>query len=72
VRALKLPSFIVTLGTFFVLQGINLAGTKLFTGQVAIQGFSDVAGFYNVQWVFGSWTQFGGFTLQVSAVWWLC
>jgi simple sugar transport system permease protein len=67
----KLPSFIVTLGTFFVLQGINLAGTKLLTGQVAIQGFSDVAGFYNARWVFGSSTQFGGFTLQVSVVWWL-
>jgi simple sugar transport system permease protein len=67
----KLPSFIVTLGTFFVLQGINLAGTKLVTGQVSIQGFSDVAGFYNARWVFGSSTQFGGFTLQISVVWWL-
>ena len=67
----KLPSFIVTLGTFFVLQGINLAGTKLLTGQVAIQGFSDVAGFYNARWAFGSSIQFGGFTLQISVVWWL-
>lgn len=67
----KLPSFIVTLGTFFVLQGVNLAGTKLVTGQVSVQGFSDVAGFYNARWVFGSSSQFGGFTLQVSVVWWL-
>jgi simple sugar transport system permease protein len=67
----KLPSFIVTLGTFFVLQGINLAGTKLVTGQVSVQGFSDVAGFYNARWVFGSSSQFGGFTLQISVVWWL-
>jgi simple sugar transport system permease protein len=67
----RLPSFIVTLGTFFVLQGINLAGTKLVTGQVSVQGFSDVAGFYDARWVFGSSTQFGGFTLQISVVWWL-
>lgn len=67
----KLPSFIVTLGTFFVLQGLNLAGTKMITGQVSVQGFSDVAGFYNARWVFGSSTQFGQFTLQVSVVWWL-
>src|SRR5665648_349732 len=67
----KLPSFIVTLGTFFVLQGINLAGTKLVTGQVSVQGFSDVAGFRNARWAFGSSSQFGGFTLQISVVWWL-
>ena len=29
-----LPSFIVTLGTFFVLQGVNLAVTKVIIGQV--------------------------------------
>jgi simple sugar transport system permease protein len=67
----RLPSFIVTLGTFFVLQGINLAGTKLVTGQVSVQGFADVAGFYNARWVFGSSAQLGGFTLQISVVWWL-
>jgi len=67
----RLPSFIVTLGTFFVLQGINLAGTKLVTGQVSVQGFANVAGFYNARWAFGSSTQIGGFTLQVSVVWWL-
>lgn len=37
-----LPSFIVTLGTFFVLQGVDLAGTKALIGQVAIQGMSRV------------------------------
>lgn len=67
----RLPSFIVTLGTFFVLQGVNLAGTKLVTGQVSVQGFADVAGFYNARWAFGSSTQLGGFTLQISVVWWL-
>jgi simple sugar transport system permease protein len=67
----RLPSFIVTLGTFFVLQGINLAGTKLITGQVSVQGFSDVPGFFDARWVFGSFSQFGGFTLQVSVMWWL-
>jgi simple sugar transport system permease protein len=67
----KLPSFIVTLGTFFVLQGLNLAGTKAITGQVSIQGFSNVPGFYDLRWPFGSSMAFGGFTLQISVVWWL-
>ena len=30
-----LPSFLVTLGTFFVLQGANLGVTKLVTGSVS-------------------------------------
>ena len=33
----KLPSFIVTLATFFVLQGVNAALTLKLTGQTAIQ-----------------------------------
>src|SRR3954452_24353936 len=31
----KIPSFLITLGTFLMLQGINLAVTKMVTGQVA-------------------------------------
>lgn len=67
----KLPSFIVTLGTFFVLQGVNLAGTKAITDQVSIQGFENTPGFYNLRWPFGSSAAFGSFTLQISVVWWL-
>ena len=33
----KLPSFIVTLATFFVLQGVNAAGTLKLTGLTAIE-----------------------------------
>src|SRR5256886_3578819 len=33
----KLPSFIVTLATFFVLQGVNAAGTLKLTGTTAVQ-----------------------------------
>ena len=40
-----LPSFIVTLGTFFVLQGVNLAVTKRLIGQVSVTSFQDADGF---------------------------
>ena len=30
-----IPSFLITLGTFFVLQGANLGVTKLVTGSVS-------------------------------------
>ena len=36
-----LPSFIVTLATFFVLQGINLGVTKAITGTVRVAGLGD-------------------------------
>ncbi|RWZ64539.1 ABC transporter permease [Labedella populi] len=65
-----LPSFIVTLGTFFVLAGIDLAVTKLITGQVAIQGMTRVPFYDSVQPLFGSSIQIGGGTFYVSVLWW--
>src|SRR5438067_11198093 len=41
----KLPSFIVTLATLFVLQGVNAAGTLKLTGQTAIQDIDTAHGF---------------------------
>ena len=40
-----IPSFLITLGTFFILQGANLGVTKLVTGAVATQNVSDIEGF---------------------------
>src|SRR3954464_15356708 len=40
-----LPSFLVTLGTFFVLQGINLAVTRLVAGGVSSNSLNDLDGF---------------------------
>ncbi|SEI07937.1 MULTISPECIES: ABC transporter permease [unclassified Leifsonia] len=65
-----LPSFIVTLGTFFVLAGIDLAVTKLITGQVAIEGMTSVPLYDSIQPLFGSSIQIGGGTFYVSVLWW--
>ncbi|WP_134766723.1 ABC transporter permease [Nocardioides sp. 1609] len=67
-----LPSFIVTLGTFFVLQGIDLAGTKALIGQVAIQGMSKVPYYDQAKTVFGSTPlTIDGGGIYVSVFWWL-
>jgi len=66
-----LPSFIVTLGTFFVLQGIDLALVKLIIGQVAIQGMSNVPFYDQPQKIFGSTFSVGGATIHVSVIWWI-
>ncbi|MGH3424454.1 MAG: ABC transporter permease, partial [Nocardioidaceae bacterium] len=65
-----LPSFIVTLGTFFVLQGFNLALVKAIIGSVAIQGMSRVPNYDGIQPVFGSTLTVFGVRFGVSVLWW--
>jgi len=65
------PSFIVTLAALFILQGGNLAITKLLTGTVAIQGMKEVDGFETVKLIFGSSFQIGGMDIKIAVVWWI-
>src|SRR3954467_2294963 len=48
----KLPSFIVTLATFFILQGINAAGTLKLTGTTAIDEIDSASGFESARRIF--------------------
>lgn len=66
-----LPSFIVTLGTFFILAGIDLAVTKLITGQVAIQGMAKVPFYDSIQPLFGSSLRIGDGVFYISVLWWI-
>ncbi|MYS61620.1 MULTISPECIES: ABC transporter permease [Streptomycetaceae] len=67
----KLPSFLVTLGTFLMLQGLNLAVTKLLTGNVATDAISDMDGFTQAKAVFAAELSLGGVKLKITVVWWL-
>ncbi|GAA4213254.1 ABC transporter permease [Actinocatenispora rupis] len=67
----KLPSFIVTLGMFLVLQGLNLGVTKLLTGNVLVGGLVGRSGFDSAHLVFASSVVLGGTYFKVSIVWWL-
>src|SRR6266536_3213675 len=49
-----IPSFLVTLGTFFMLQGLNLALTQTIINQVASPDISTLQGFGSAQKVFAS------------------
>ena len=49
----KLPSFIVTLATFFILQGVNLGVTKAITNQVSVSGLDLAAGYESANKLFG-------------------
>ncbi|MGW4224302.1 ABC transporter permease [Streptomyces bauhiniae] len=66
-----LPSFLVTLGTFLILQGVNLAVTKLVTGNVATDDISDMDGFGQAKAVFASSVGIGGVQVKITVFYWL-
>ncbi len=66
----KLPSFIVTLATFFILQGVNLGVTKAITNQVLVSGIDTAKGYDSANKIFG-----GSFwhphDFRVTVLWWI-
>jgi simple sugar transport system permease protein len=65
----KLPSFIITLGTFFMLRGINAGLTIKITGGVSINDIDQAPGFNAAHKLFASmiWAKYG---LSVTVLWW--
>ncbi|MEV5648741.1 ABC transporter permease [Nocardia sp. NPDC052254] len=66
-----LPSFIVTLGTFLALQGLNLGVTRLVTGTVQVSGIRSASGYSSAGWVFAATTNLGDARIQASVLWWI-
>jgi simple sugar transport system permease protein len=65
----KLPSFIVTLATFFILQGVNLGVTKAITNQVSVSGLDLAAGYESANKLFGG--SFSSHDFRITVLWWL-
>jgi simple sugar transport system permease protein len=63
-----IPSFLITLGTFFVLQGANLGVTKLVTGSVSSRDISAIDGFGSLQKVFASSFAAGPATVWITVL----
>lgn len=66
-----LPSFIVTLATFFILRGANLALTKEVTGTVRVTGVEKAEGFDSAAAIFATRFEVFGEPYQISVVWWI-
>jgi simple sugar transport system permease protein len=66
-----LPSFLITLGTFLILQGVNLAVTKLVTGNVATDDISDMDGFDQAKKVFANSFEVAGVQIKITIIYWL-
>lgn len=66
-----LPSFIVTLGSFLALQGLNLGITRLVTGTVQVSGMRATDGYESAGLLFASTIRIGGASFQISILWWV-
>ncbi|EGJ73873.1 putative ABC transporter sugar permease [Streptomyces sp. Tu6071] len=66
----KLPSFIITLGTFLMLTGLNLGLTKAISGGVSTKSISDMEGFSSAHALFASTLTLGGVDFKVTILWW--
>ncbi|MFJ9408047.1 ABC transporter permease [Streptomyces sp. NPDC101393] len=67
----KLPSFIITLGTFFMLTGLNLGFTKLISGTVSTKTIADMEGFDSARVLFASHLTLGNVDIQITILWWI-
>jgi simple sugar transport system permease protein len=66
-----IPSFLVTLGMFFMLQGINIALTQTITNQVASPDISTLQGFNSAREVFSASFTIGGVNIRTSVIYWI-
>jgi simple sugar transport system permease protein len=66
-----LPSFLVTLATFLVLQGGSLAVSAAVAGTSRISGLAEAPGWSSALAVFGATAQVGDGRFRISLLWWL-
>ena len=66
----KLPSFIITLATFFVLRGIDVGVTLILTNTVRFDIADNAPGFASARAVFGS-TFLSPYNFQDAVLWWI-
>jgi len=67
----KLPSFIITLGTFLMLQGINLGVTKYFTNTVSVGGIDKAPGYDVASAIFAKSVTIFGTQFRIAILWWI-
>jgi simple sugar transport system permease protein len=66
----KLPSFIVTLATFFILQGVNLGVTKAITQTVSVSNIDSASGYTSANKIFGG-SFWSPHDFRITVLWWI-
>jgi simple sugar transport system permease protein len=67
----KLPSFIVTLGTFLMLEGLNLALTRTISGDVSSPSIADMDGYSVAKAIFASSVTIAGVEVKITVFYWI-
>ena len=75
----RLPSFIITLGSLFVIRGMTIGLTRLITGRTQVGGVKDTAGYDTAASVFASAVKIADpasrrglpAEFSISILWWL-
>lgn len=65
-----LPSFLVTLGTFFILRGANLGITRNVTGNVASTSITDMDGWNSAKALFATSFAIGPVNIKMLVIMW--
>lgn len=66
-----LPSFIVTLGSLYILRGLTIGLTSLITGRTQVGGLNLAPGYTSTFAIFASNIQIGGASFSIEIIWWL-
>jgi simple sugar transport system permease protein len=66
-----LPSFIVTLATFFILRGANVGVVRLVLSQVRVSGIDAATGFLAARTFFNTEINLLGVEFRSSIIWWI-
>jgi simple sugar transport system permease protein len=67
----RLPSFIITLGTFLMLQGLNLGVTKAITNTVLADAVDTAPAYQSAFNVFASSVTIAGTPFRITILWWI-
>ncbi len=66
-----LPSFIITLGSLFIIRGATIAITRLITGRTQLGDVDEAAGYTLAKTVFASDITVAGVQFPISILWWV-
>ena len=66
-----LPSFIITLGSLFIVRGLTIAVSKIITGRTQLGGISESSGYDFMSSLFSSNLTISGVDFPISILWWI-
>lgn len=67
----RLPSFIITLGTLFIIRGATVGLTRSITGVTQVRGLRDAEGYEIANLIFNTDLQISGANFPITIFWWL-